>query len=763
MLPPIRKSSNTPLSSAGAYNPPAGNTSNTLAGAGSAGPGGERHGDAAPGKAFRDEPQYSAGAPSASNNFMLDRIHSLERENELIRAELSHFRQHLSNNQQQREDERLSLTKVSDELQRLVHAFNSKLQADSVFQQRQQQKCALLFAEVARLGHSIEGVELAMKTVSDDTRRRFEVHEQQLQYASTVSKQQQSSQVSAQRSEETQQQIEELQHALTLVKNAHAQFRSEVETERNERWRTDSERNQWMGDLRSTVAKIDASMDAKIIHQVERLNNKLTTDKMDMMRLLEEYRELMTGADFKRISSQMLEFSRINDHLLALERWIHTEFGHIKRVFQFVISDTDGRLQALTLEVVAGMKSWHAVLMQQDDEHRVRLQDIYNAVGEVAYAMQKKLFALEDVLPMEVKARQQNDDKLRKRIEGVVKSLSKALEATREECIVPQAQLKARMKIVEDAQRQIADQVDEKHEVVSQTIQEFIKDSDTTLAKLSNYVEMERQKTQVPSGDDAAVVDCGENEETVALSEAPTIAADQPSSEDLLAAVRLEWTTFFETQLPPRLTELKSSLMDEVDRKIVLLSETISTQELQPLQEQLHQDRLSIQGLQAWTVSHAQECRQCYDYLNWAVEDAKTEESVYHCLKAVIDQMVDTAALEEFQLLEDNTSWAVAQVTEIQGRQQTTNASISNGFEQQQVETATNDDPLDESSQDVVGNGPQSDLSAATVNRNTNEGTGDGAVADAEATVETEAPTQVPNDDTAEAEEDGADGGNVWL
>lgn len=39
----------------------------------------------------------------------MDRIHSLERENELIRAELSHFRQHLSNNQQQREDERVRL------------------------------------------------------------------------------------------------------------------------------------------------------------------------------------------------------------------------------------------------------------------------------------------------------------------------------------------------------------------------------------------------------------------------------------------------------------------------------------------------------------------------------------------------------------------------------------------------------------------------------------------------------------------------------
>lgn len=37
----------------------------------------------------------------------MDRIYTLERENELMRAELSHFRQHLSNNHQQREDERV--------------------------------------------------------------------------------------------------------------------------------------------------------------------------------------------------------------------------------------------------------------------------------------------------------------------------------------------------------------------------------------------------------------------------------------------------------------------------------------------------------------------------------------------------------------------------------------------------------------------------------------------------------------------------------
>lgn len=42
----------------------------------------------------------------------MDRIYALERENEFMRAELSHLRQHLSNNQQQREDERVRLASI---------------------------------------------------------------------------------------------------------------------------------------------------------------------------------------------------------------------------------------------------------------------------------------------------------------------------------------------------------------------------------------------------------------------------------------------------------------------------------------------------------------------------------------------------------------------------------------------------------------------------------------------------------------------------
>lgn len=495
---------------------------------------------------------------------------------------------------------------------------------------------------------------------------------------------------------QVQQHVQELQHSVALVKTALGQFRSEVEAERSERWRVDSERNQWLADLRAAVAKVDASMDAKIIHHVERLNSKLTTDKMDVMRLLEEHRALVTGADFKRVSSQMLEFSRINDHLLALERWIHTEFGHIKRVFQFVLADTDGRLEAITVELVASMKNHSAMLFRQEDEQAARLQDLHDAVLEATHAMQKKLFALEDVLPMEVKARQQNDDKIRARVESVVKALSRAIEATRDECVVPQAQLKTRMKLVEDAQREIVDQVDEKHEIVKQTIRTFLQDSDAMLARLAESVELERRKTlavaEAPSasGTSNATVLADEPAAVVAAAKAsvetpgilsvePTLlllAAAAPGDELAATAPQStaehppEWVAYFESQVPSRLEELRSSLLGDVDRKLGELAERSATREL------AEQQVLAVEGLRAWTASHAQECGQCYEYLNWAVDSMRTDEDVRRCLAAMIDLIADAAALEEFQTLEDNTSWVAQQLTAMHAQQQLQGASF---------------------------------------------------------------------------------------
>ncbi|TYZ59854.1 hypothetical protein PybrP1_005796 [[Pythium] brassicae (nom. inval.)] len=659
MLPPIRKSSNAPLGGA-AYS--------------AAAAPGKRSGE--PGAALfaerslRDEPQHSPTTALASSpsSFVVERIYALERENELMRAELSHVRQHLSSNQQQRDDERVRGGRFaapersfyrfgfSDELQRLVHAFNSKLQADSVFQQREQQKCALLFAEVARLGHSVESGELAVKAVGDDARRRVKLLEQQLQF-STTAKQQQAAYTSLQRGEEVQQQVEELQHAMALTKAALAQFRADAETERSERWRVDSERNQWLADLRTAVAKVDASVDAKLGFHVERLSSRLTADRMDTVRLLEEHRELVAGADLKRSSGQMLELSRVSDHVLALERWVHTEFGHIKRVFQFVLADTDGRLQAVAGELAASVRSQSAMLFHLEDEHSARLRDIHDAVRDVAHAVQTKLSALEDVVPMEVKARQQHDDALRRRVEGVVKALSTAIAVVRDECAALHAQLRARVAAVEDAQRGSADQVDEAHEAVKETIRAFLRDSDAMLTHLAEAVELERGKALTAGppavvGSGSAADAKGSEEASHAQCELERLVAVALEAPD----ARPEWVAYCKAQISSSVTELRGGLLSDIDRRLEPLAELPATRAL------VERQGLMVENLRAWTASHAHECRQCYEYLTWAVDSLKTDDAVSRCLAAVVDRVADDAALGEFEALEDATSWAVQQL-----------------------------------------------------------------------------------------------------
>lgn len=55
------------------------------------------------------EPYYGASSsPRSSHNYVMERLHSLERENEHFRDELLHVRQLMSNNSHHRDDERVS-------------------------------------------------------------------------------------------------------------------------------------------------------------------------------------------------------------------------------------------------------------------------------------------------------------------------------------------------------------------------------------------------------------------------------------------------------------------------------------------------------------------------------------------------------------------------------------------------------------------------------------------------------------------------------
>ncbi len=154
----------------------------------------------------------------------------------------------------------------------------------------------------------------------------------------------------------------------------------------------------------------------------------------------------------------------------------------------------------MTLET----KSRSSIHNQMEEDLYKRLDDLREAVQEVTTKCQQQIYGLETSLPVEVKTRESQNEKLKKRLENVIKSLSQAIQTTRDELGTPQTQffsqeetikqLVERMTSLELAQSTIVGQVDERQEIVKGTINEFIKDSDAMIAKLAGYIEKEREE-----------------------------------------------------------------------------------------------------------------------------------------------------------------------------------------------------------------------------------------------------------------------------
>jgi hypothetical protein len=342
---------------------------------------------------------------------------------------------------------------------------------------------------------------------------------------------------------------------------------------------------------------------------------------MDLVRTLDEYRELTTGADFKRMSSQMLEFSRIHDHVHALERWLHGEHSKIKRILQSVQTDNESRFQVVISECAAMLRLLSGVVQQQDDDWRVHWGMIHDAVAEVVAHVQRKVFALEEVVPMEVKARQTQDEKLRKRMDAVVKSLSRALEVTRDDALAAVAASKAsgssaltlpspdqtaavvlqrRVDALEEAHAQAMRRIDEQLEQVGAVIS---KDARSTVGGVPQ--DTPQRFTTIPS------------------------SSGRPAATDASVETEVvDWGAIVKQQS----SELLQPFVDELsERQNELLSR------LETLESMVRGD--AVASLQRWSATHAQECRQCYEYLQWTLDQALTELAVRQTLDTLVDDV----------------------------------------------------------------------------------------------------------------------------
>lgn len=517
---------------------------------------------------FEDESNQRA----AGMDRLTERVNALERENGAFRQEVHHLRHLYSTSAQQYENEKLVIEKISDDLQRFAHSFNTKLQADLSLQQREQQKAALLFAEVARLGHRVETLECTVRLTVEDTQRQFEAQEQRATFLSTV-KSNQAQLVSPTRNAQVQRQLMDIQEAM-------GHFRTEFDAERSAR------------------AINDAAVDAKVDAQYQKLHAEQMTAKRDLVRTLDEQRQLVTGVDYQRTSLHMREFARVNDQLIALERWVHHEFGQIKRVFQVVTDDVDARFQSVLIELANGLKLWHADQMRQEEEFRLKVHDLEQAVRDVVVGLQKKVCTLEQVVPLEVQTRQKSHDRLRKRVGKVVKALDCTTRRRRDEFASCQSLFDERVRQLEVAEQGTVHEITMQTDSMKETIEFFIRDANAMLVKIATASEQERIKGM---------------HRVAARKTAP-------------------------------LKPFKVQLATKTRR---------NRQELRTLQarterhEQKHcQCRLEVDALQAWSTMHAQECRLYLDFLCRSVTDVHREHAVAHCLDAVIDQIVETQSCE---------------------------------------------------------------------------------------------------------------------
>ncbi|DAZ98027.1 TPA: hypothetical protein N0F65_004517 [Lagenidium giganteum] len=446
---------------------------------------------------------------------LLERVLLLEQQNAYLHEELGHTRLLLSNNSQLQDDDKIPkdalkmvqhLTSacimitmtVSDEVNRLSQALASKCQNDMLLQQRDQQKAALLFAE------GLDVLDTSFRAFTDESRLRSDHMEQRLaaamqHHANSASSTEAAHELAVMKHHN------ELDQTVAILQNQLTQLRADIEAERNERWQQEQQRSQWVADLRAALTKTDASIETRMQAQMERIGGKLAADKSEIVRMLDEQRGLVTAYDLKRISTQMMEFSRINDHMLALERWVHTEHGHIRRIMQWVLTEIESRSLTLVTELTAVLTSFNQHLHHAQDDVHACVTNVQQAINRDFSVLHRKVNALEEVMPLEVQARQKSDDKLRRRLEDVIKSLSRAISTVRDQATCPDSNLAVRVADLEQAQQSIVATTAQQHDVMKETIEAFVRDSDAMLARVAAQIDSTPPRTSVPQ--DNLVID----------------------------------------------------------------------------------------------------------------------------------------------------------------------------------------------------------------------------------------------------------------
>ncbi|RQM26220.1 hypothetical protein B5M09_005007 [Aphanomyces astaci] len=612
-------------------------------------------GGAPPSKGDKTQLHHNGEAERTLADEYFDRICALENENERFRGEMRHVRSLLSNNMHARENETTS-TLASHKVQL---ALAAKVQSDAAFYDTEKQKAALLFGEVVRLGKQVESVELHMQQQHTALDQRLQQVAQAKSADQSMSQQQQHSHEVNVLVRDHSQSIEELRSVVASMRSTILQVKTDMEADKNERWK-----NCYQMDLDKVQTAVHGKADMaawtevemRLQSQLERLSNRVAMDKSELLRVVEEQRDAGMSIESKRMAHMVQDTKRVADHLVGLEQLIH---GETKALGQLSVSaDWDHKFRTLADEVAPEVSTRSAAYQQLDDDMRSQWADLHDATRDVTVHVQSRLKDVEEIMPLEIKARQKRDDKLKKRIDGLAKSLTHVLDSLRTDVECGRNATTLRMNGIVAAQKEMADNMTKVTTSVTnqlQTVQE-----DTRVA-LTNALDMTTQAFT----------------QRLAADVAHSVQHLQKSIDERLELLRQGWTSL-DSRTQAQLAQVHAHVdkgVAEMHARLLAVYGDVEKGQVEAMQQSLvHRESFQAQLLALETAVADVRARvastiQSLD-ATWTqtFHGIRIATAVEQCVADIVAQVVDESAKQTLEYMAWSTQqgfeWQASQVSD---------------------------------------------------------------------------------------------------
>ncbi|EQC41356.1 hypothetical protein SDRG_01330 [Saprolegnia diclina VS20] len=345
-----------------------------------------------------------------------DRITAIERENDRLRHDVLQL--------QAAQVDESKLHALATECHELHVALHNKVQADAFYQEKDKQKAALIFGEIVRLGKAVEDVVGDLRQHVAATEQRLTSLERRLGEPTSTALANESALRDHDRA------LDELKTLVLATRSAVTQLKSETDAER---WKTME-----MGSASSNSShRVDASalveLETRLTGLVDRVASRAAMDAGDVRRHLDEYREMQSATDARRASQLAQDMRRLAEHVGGLEQLLLHETKSMTAHVQAIVSESDIKFRAVVDELGHEVRHRNAAYVQLDDELRAQVADLRDATRDVTASVQTRLRDLEEVLPLEIQARQKGHASLKKRIDGLTKGTTSSIETIKKD------------------------------------------------------------------------------------------------------------------------------------------------------------------------------------------------------------------------------------------------------------------------------------------------------------------------------------------